>query len=228
MQELVAGAFGDGSGVGVEDAEGADELAFGAVQGDAGVEADVRVGGDHRESGEAIVGEGVFDDEEFTAFDHGGAEGFRPWDVLPEATDAGLEPDAVFGNHGELCHGDADELGGDEDDVVEGGFAGRVEHAAGGDGGKAALFGLRLIWPVGRPLVRLWMICGREFHSGDHVPYSTASRTIARRHGTVVGEAGRGCNMMQVEIIWFRILAFRVLRVAPTTADCWVQVVGQV
>ena len=74
LQELVAGAVGDGSGRIVEDGEGADDLGLRTVERDASIEPDRRLGGYNRKLGEALIGESVLDDEEGVEADNGGAE----------------------------------------------------------------------------------------------------------------------------------------------------------
>ena len=118
------------AGMRVQDAKGADDVPAGAVHGSAGVKADVRWTGDDGELGEAGVGGGIVDDQDVVVVDQEGADGLVACLLPGQRADGGLAPDAVGVDDREGGNWDTEQLGGGEDEAVEGWLTRGVEDGA--------------------------------------------------------------------------------------------------
>ena len=118
---------GEVAGLGIDDADGAEDVAVGGDDGGAGVEADVGIAGDEGVVGEAGILLGVGNDEGAGGGEGVGAEALGARGMGEVDADFGLEPLAVFIDEGDEGDGGAAEDGGEGGGVVELWLGERVE-----------------------------------------------------------------------------------------------------
>ena len=138
------------TGLGVDDAQGAERQPARTAKDDPGVEPDVRLAVDQRIVRETRVRRGVGNDEVGILLNGERAEGDVLGRFQPFEADASLEPLAVFTDQADQRGRDVAEAAGQIDDIVERLLGSAARHAIGIEDSKALILGPAAFGGVGQ------------------------------------------------------------------------------